>query len=91
VGAYLQGGGIVGVWLILFFGIFGYLAKKLDFSFVTFLIGFVVGPQFELSMRQAIAITPSFDDFLNHPIAIVFILVTIIAVWKIGTKKKKIN
>ena len=28
VGAYLQGGGIIGVWLILFFGIFGYLAKK---------------------------------------------------------------
>ena len=88
VGAYLQGGGIVGVWLILFFGIFGYLAKKLDFSFVTFLIGFVVGPQFELSMRQAIAITPSFDDLMSHPIAIGFILITIIAVWKIGAKKK---
>ena len=88
VGAYLQGGGIVGVWLILFFGIFGYLSKKLDFSFVTFLIGFVVGPQFELSMRQAIAITPSFDDLLNHPIAIVFVLITFIAVWKIGTNKK---
>ena len=84
----LQGGGIVGVWLILFFGIFGYLAKKLDFSFVTFLIGFVVGPQFELSMRQAIAITPSFDDLMSHPIAIGFILITIIAVWKIGAKKK---
>ena len=88
VGAYLQGGGIVGVWLILFFGIFGYLAKKLDFSFVTFLIGFVVGPQFELSMRQAIAFTPSFDDLMSHPIAIGFILITIIAVWKIGAKKK---
>ena len=88
VGAYLQGGGIVGVWLILFFGIFGYLAKKLDFSFVTFLIGFVVGPQFELSMRQAIAITPSFDDLMSHPIAIGFVLITIIAVWKIGAKKK---
>jgi len=91
VGAYLQGGGIVGVWLILFFGIFGYLAKKLDFSFVTFLIGFVVGPQFELSMRQAIAITPSFDDLMRHPIAIGFVLITIIAVWKIGIKKKKLN
>jgi len=91
VGAYLQGGGIVGVWLILFFGIFGYLAKKLDFSFVTFLIGFVVGPQFELSMRQAIAITPSFDDLMEHPIAIGFVLITIIAVWKIGIKKKKLN
>ena len=88
IGSYLQGGGIIGVWLILFFGIFGYLAKKLDFSFVTFLIGFVVGPQFELSFRQAIAITPSFDHLLKHPIAIIFVLITIIAIWKIGSKKK---
>ena len=40
IGAYLQGGGIIGVWLILFFGIFGYLAKKLDFSFLNHLQGF---------------------------------------------------
>ena len=89
IGAYLQGGGIIGVWLILFFGIFGYLAKKLDFSFVTFLIGFVVGPQFELSLRQAIAITPTYEHLLKHPIAIIFILITIIAIWKIGSKKSK--
>ena len=77
--------------MILFFGIFGYFAKKLDFSFVTFLIGFVVGPQFELSLRQAIAVTPSFEHLLRHPIAIIFTLITIIAMWKIGTAKKKIK
>ncbi len=91
IGSYLQGGGIIGVWLILFFGIFGYFAKKLDFSFVTFLIGFVVGPQFELSLRQAIAVTPNFENLLNHPIAIIFTLLTILAMWKIGVAKKKIQ
>ena len=91
IGSYLQGGGIIGVWLILFFGIFGYFAKKLDFSFVTFLIGFVVGPQFELSLRQAIAVTPNFESLLNHPIAIIFTLLTILAMWKIGAAKKKIQ
>ncbi len=91
IGSYLQGGGIIGVWLILFFGIFGYFAKKLDFSFVTFLIGFVVGPQFELSLRQAIAVTPNFESLFNHPIAIIFTLLTIIAMWKIGAAKKKIQ
>ena len=91
IGSYLQGGGIIGVWLILFFGIFGYFAKKLDFSFVTFLIGFVVGPQFELSLRQAIAVTPNFENLLNHPIAIIFTLLTILAMWKIGAAKKKIQ
>ena len=91
IGSYLQGGGIIGVWLILFFGIFGYFAKKLDFSFVTFLIGFVVGPQFELSLRQAIAVTPNFENLLNHPIAIIFTFLTILAMWKIGAAKKKIQ
>ena len=67
------------------------LAKKLDFSFVTFLIGFVVGPQFELSLRQAIAVTPNFENLLNHPIAIIFTLLTILAMWKIGAAKKKIQ
>ena len=66
-------------------------AKKLDFSFVTFLIGFVVGPQFELSLRQAIAVTPNFENLLNHPIAIIFTLLTILAMWKIGAAKKKIQ
>ena len=89
IGAYLQGGGIIGIWLILFFGIFGYFAKKLDFSFVTFLIGFVVGPQFEMSLRQAIAITPTYSHLLQHPIGIIFVLITIFTIWKIGTKKTK--
>ena len=77
-GAFLQGGGIFGVWLILFFGILGYFAKQLDYSFVTFLIGFVVGPQFEHSLRQAIAITSSYTELLDHPIAITFFAITIL-------------
>ncbi|MDB4239096.1 hypothetical protein N9835_01965, partial [Alphaproteobacteria bacterium] len=58
-------------------------------SFVTFLIGFVVGPQFEMSLRQAIAITPTYSHLLQHPIGIIFVLITIFTIWKIGTKKTK--
>ena len=91
VGAYLQGGGIIGIWLMLIFGVLGYLAKKLDFSFVTFLIGFVVGPQFELSMRQAIAITTTYSELLHHPIAIIFVLITFITIWRIAVSKGKMK
>ena len=76
---------------MLIFGILGYLAKKLDFSFVTFLIGFVVGPQFELSMRQAIAITTTYSELLHHPIAIIFVLITFITIWRIAVSKGKMK
>ena len=76
---------------MLIFGVLGYLAKKLDFSFVTFLIGFVVGPQFELSMRQAIAITTTYSELLHHPIAIIFVLITFITIWRIAVSKGKMK
>ena len=90
VGAYLQGGGIFGVSVMLIFGIIGFFARKLDFSFVTFLIGFVVGPSFELSLRQSVALTrhnPA--TIFDHPIALVFFAITVFTVWRIaiGTKR----
>ncbi len=92
LGAILQGGGIFGVILMIIFGIVGFLAKKLDFSFVTFLIGFVIGPSFELSMRQAIAIMDrDATNLINHPIALVFLAITVFAVWRISANRAKQN
>jgi putative tricarboxylic transport membrane protein len=34
------------------FAVLGYVMHRFDYSRVTFLIGFVIGPQFELSLRQ---------------------------------------
>jgi len=91
IGAYLQGGGIFGVMIMLGFGVFGFFAKRLDFSFVTFLIGFVIGPSFELSFRQALAITDNdIMQLANHPIAVAFIVFTVIAIWRIAVSKKKL-
>ena len=56
VGAYLQGGGVFGVYVMVVFGIVGYFLKRFDFSFVTFIIGFIIGPQLELAVRQSLII-----------------------------------
>lgn len=77
VGAYMETGSIFSIYVMLFFALLGFVSRKLDFSFVTFLIGFVVGPKLELSFRQSIQILD--QDIANlsqHPIAIVFIVLT---------------
>lgn len=81
IGAYLDGGGIFGVKIMIVFGVLGFLARKLDFSFVTFLIGFVIGPSLELSLRQSIALTGGdWTSLGERTIAITFIAATALVV-----------
>jgi putative tricarboxylic transport membrane protein len=90
MGAYLQGGGIFGVGMMLTFGVLGFFARKLDFGFVTFLIGFVIGPNFELTLRQSIALTDrTWSGLLEHPVAMVFIVMTVIAGWRIMVQQRR--
>ncbi|MEM7346553.1 MAG: tripartite tricarboxylate transporter permease [Chloroflexota bacterium] len=79
MGSFLEGGGRFGVYIMIIFGLFGYFVKKLDYSFVTFLIGFIIGPEFELALRQAIIITRG-ENLLQFPIAIGFVALTIIVI-----------
>ncbi len=90
LGAFMQGGGIFGVILMLIFAVLGVLAKKLGFSFVAFLIGFVIGPAFELSLRQSIAILDrDATQLVHHPIALVFIVLTLVTIARVVHKQQK--
>lgn len=85
-GAYLEGSGMFGVYLMLIFAFVGYFMKKYDFSFVTFLIGFILGPMAELSLRQALIITDAKPSALvDHPVAVVFLLMAIISIWRLSS------
>lgn len=77
VGAYMETNSLFSIYVMLFFTVIGFVARKLDFSFVTFLIGFVVGPNLELTFRQSIQILDhDVANLAHHPIAIVFALLT---------------
>lgn len=85
IGAYMEGNGMFAVWLVVVFGVLGYLMKKLDLSFVTFLIGFILGPMIELTLRQSIiTVQGSWAILLKHPIALAFIAITVIAAWRLS-------
>ncbi|HEU5018194.1 MAG TPA: tripartite tricarboxylate transporter permease [Pseudolabrys sp.] len=87
-GAYSSDNSMFGVAIALIFAVLGYLMRKLDFSFATFLIGFALGRQFELFFRQSLILfRDSPAQLLHHPIAIAFVLLTIVSLWRIGRKK----
>ncbi len=88
LGAYMQGGGMFGLYIMAIFAVIGFFARKFDFSFVTFLIGFVVGDGFELALRQSIGLLQgSPESIVEHPVAIVFGVLTILGVAAVLRRK----
>lgn len=81
-GAYMQTSSLFPIWIMLGFALFGFFAKKLDFSFVTFLIGFVIGPSAELTFRQSLQLlNHDWRNLGSHPIALVFIALTLVTLF----------
>jgi putative tricarboxylic transport membrane protein len=74
LGAFLETKSLFSVWLMVGFGILGWVMHRFDYSRITFLIGFVVGPLFELSLRQSLIITHSDPlRLLQHPVALLLV------------------
>jgi putative tricarboxylic transport membrane protein len=58
------------VWLILIFGVVGYLMRKLDYPLAPAVLAIVLGPLAETSMRQALLMSDgSLMVFIERPIS----------------------
>ncbi|GGO81852.1 hypothetical protein GCM10011348_21810 [Marinobacterium nitratireducens] len=80
---------LFGAWLLVGFALMGFLMRILNFSFVTFIIGFVLGPMFELNIRQTILLSDGNIGFLlTRPIACGFILMALYIAWRLGKRRK---
>jgi len=85
-GSYVEGGGMFNVYLMMVFAFVGYFMKKFDFSFVTFLVGFILGPMMELTLRQSLILTDNNPaKLLDHPIAIVFLVLAVVSVVRLSS------
>jgi putative tricarboxylic transport membrane protein len=83
IGAYMESGTMFAVYLMIGFGFVGYFMKKLDFSFVTFVVGYVLGPMAELTVRQSLIISQRNPAvLLEHPIALLFLALTAFSIWR---------
>jgi putative tricarboxylic transport membrane protein len=90
-GAYIADNTLFAVAVMLIFGIIGYFMKRLDFSFVTFLIGFVLGPMFEFSLQQTMSVSMNNPMVIfQRPIALTLLILTgVFLCWGFISRRKK--
>lgn len=70
VGGYAPTQDMHDVWLMLIFGVMGYLMRKLDYPMAPAVLAIVLGPLAEASMRQSLIISHgSFAIFFERPFA----------------------
>jgi putative tricarboxylic transport membrane protein len=79
IGAYTVGNNIQDIYIMIFFGIIGYLMKKYDYEPAPLGLAFVLGPMFENAFRQSLIISGGSPlIFLSRPIAAIFLLISLI-------------
>ncbi len=81
LGVYSFQSDLFDVWMMLVFGVIGYLMRKLGFESGPLILAFVLGPIFELSLRQSLRLSQgSAWVFLSRPISAVLVIALILVV-----------
>jgi putative tricarboxylic transport membrane protein len=82
VGVSMATGGIFGVAVMLIFAAIGYLMTSFGYSVVIFIIAFFLGPRFEISLSQSLALTNGdWTRIINYPVALALIILAVISVF----------
>jgi len=81
MGAYLGKSSMFDVGVMLTFGFIGYFMRKFDYSYVAFLIGFILAPEWERALQQVVIIS-KYDTFMffQRPVAMVLMALTLFVV-----------
>ncbi|MBI4640320.1 MAG: tripartite tricarboxylate transporter permease, partial [Candidatus Tectomicrobia bacterium] len=78
VGSYAISNRLFEIWLMLLFGVVGYIFRKLQFPLAPLVIGLVLGDMIETSLRQSFIMSHgSFSIFFTRPIAAVCMAFTL--------------
>jgi len=79
IGAYCLNNSSAEIFVMLIFGALGYLMRKYRFEAAPMVLGFVLGPMLENSLRTSLRLSDgSFFIFLNRPIAAIGIIATLL-------------
>ena len=83
-------GGLYALIVMLAFGVIGYLMRKLGFSIVPFIIGFVLGPMFELSLRQTVNLADGDIGYLlDRPVALLLLVLAGVMIVRFSLLRRK--
>ena len=84
-GVYIPTNSLFEVGIMFAFGALGVAMRRAGFSIVCLVIGFLLGPMFELSLRQTLLMYKSnLAIMLTSPISLAFLLLTVYFIWRFG-------
>jgi putative tricarboxylic transport membrane protein len=70
IGVYTVNNTVFDIYLMIFFGLVGYLARKLDFESAPFILAVVLGPMMEKAFRQSVIMSQGdLTTFLTRPLS----------------------
>jgi putative tricarboxylic transport membrane protein len=92
IGAYSMNNNVFDVFVMITFGVVGYLFRKFEYEGAPLVLAFVLGPMLDLNLRQALLVSEgSFLAFFTRPISAVTLGLTLVllmtAVLPMVTKK----
>jgi len=81
LGVYAVNSSAVDVWIMLGTGVLGYVLRKLDFETAPIVLGLVLAPMMELSLRQSLAMSAgNYTVFVTRPISATLLAVGVLLV-----------
>ena len=87
IGAFGDNNRVFDIWVMLAFGVIGFAMERTGFALGPFVIGFVLGPITEKSLRAGLTLSDgSYLDIFMHPVsAICMALSAVIFVWSLAS------
>ena len=94
IGAFSINNNVFDIFIMIIFGVFGYLLRKFDYEPAPLILAFVLGPMFEVNLRRSLLMSQgSFGIFIERPVALMALvlcfLVIVLPVYHALTKRKK--
>ncbi|MFD1773877.1 tripartite tricarboxylate transporter permease [Paenibacillus rhizophilus] len=94
LGAFALNNQMVDVWMVVIFGLIGYVLDKIDVPIGPIILGLLLGPKAEEELMKALQINSEITPFFAHPISLIFLLLTVssivLTIWK-NRKSKTIT
>jgi putative tricarboxylic transport membrane protein len=77
IGAYCISGNVFDIWVMIVFGLIGYVFRKAAYEPAPLVLAFVLGPMLEQNLRQALILSDgNAAVFVTHPISAVCLAIT---------------
>lgn len=89
VGVSMATSGLFGVAIMLIFAVMGYLMASFGYSLVIFIIAFFLGPRFEKSIAQSLALTNGdLTQIFYSPVAVMLLVLSVVSVFWFLTRNE---